>query len=69
MTSATAGCVSFDACDGSKLAYWCTPPVTYEVSNARNWFHAKRVCTAGDATGKHYLYGDLVTHDVSACTV
>lgn len=29
----------------------------------------KVVCMTGDATGKHYLYGDSVVHEVSASTV
>lgn len=69
VTLATASWVTFDSCDGSKLAYWCTSPVTDEIGNIHDKFHCKLVCLAGDATGKHYFYGDSVTHDVSAWTV
>lgn len=69
MTSATAGWVSLDVCDGPKFAYWCASPVTSESGNDPNKLHKKLVCAAGDATGKHYLYGDIVAHDITAWTV
>lgn len=69
VTSATAGWVPFDVRDGSKLAYCCTSHVTYESGSVVDWFPCKRVCAAGEASGKHYFYGDMVAHDVSAWTV
>lgn len=69
VTSATAVRVPFDACDGSKLAYCCTSHGTSEPGAMFDKVYKKLVCTAGDATGKHYFYGDSVTHELTACTL
>lgn len=70
LTLATALCVSFDACDGTKFAYCCTSHDTSVESNSHlDKFICKLVCTAGDASGKPYFYGDMLAHDVTACSV
>ncbi len=66
---ASAVCVSLDAWDGPKLAYCCTSHITYEDGPMLDKVPCKLVIIAGDASGYHYFYGDVLAHDVTACTV
>lgn len=61
--------MSFDACDGPKFAYRRTPHITHENGSHFEKVHRKRVDMAGLASGCHYLYGDVLAHDVTACSV
>lgn len=66
VTSATSLCVTFET-DGPKLLYRKSSHTTHKTGSS-NGGRIKLVNTAGVIT-KSNFYGDLVTHDITACSL